>query len=50
MGHVSEHGLVRKLITHAAIGALCEAVLHRFARSDVMPFDVALAAIFNYGL
>ena len=42
MGHVAEHCLVQKLVTHAAIEAFHEAVLHRFAGGDVMPFDPAL--------
>mgnify|MGYP007114306962 CR=1 FL=1 len=42
MGHVAEHSLVQRLIAHAAVEAFHETVLHRFAWSDVIPFDVAL--------
>lgn len=42
VGHVPEHGFIQKLIAHAAVEALHEPVLHRFARGDVMPLDPAL--------
>ena len=42
MGHVAEHGLVQKLVAHAAVETLDKAVLHWLAGSDVVPLDVAL--------
>jgi len=37
-----EQALVEQLITHPAVEALAEAVLHRFARGDVVPVDAVL--------
>ena len=41
-GHVAEHGLVQKLVSHASVETFHEAILHRLARSDVVPLDAAL--------
>lgn len=37
-----EQGLVQELVTHATVETLDEGVLHRLARLDVVPVDVAL--------
>ena len=42
MGHVAEHGLVQKLVSRASVETFHEAILHRLARSDVVPLDAAL--------
>ena len=39
---VGEQVLVEALVAQAAIEALHEGILHRFARCDVVPFDTAL--------
>ena len=39
---VAEQMLVEALVTKAAFEALDEAILHRFARRDVVPFDAML--------
>lgn len=44
MGKAHEQRLIEKLIAHAAVEALDVAVLHRLARSDVMPLHADLAA------
>ena len=41
LGEVGEQMLVEALVAQAAVEALDEAVLHRFARCDVVPFDAA---------
>lgn len=35
MGQVPEQGLVQKLVSHPAVEAFDESILHRFARRDV---------------
>lgn len=42
MGHVAEHGLVEKLVSHPPVEAFDERVLHRLFGGDVVPFDPAL--------
>jgi hypothetical protein len=37
-----EQGLIEQFIPQAAVEVLDEAVLHRRAKRDVMPFDIAL--------
>ncbi|GLJ00341.1 hypothetical protein Sbs19_41580 [Sphingobium sp. BS19] len=44
MGKAHEQRLIEKLIAHAAVEALDSAVLHRLARSDVMPIHADLTA------
>ena len=44
VGHAEEQGLVQQFVAHAAVKALDVAVLHRLARSDVMPLHPALTA------
>ena len=39
-----EQGFVQELVAHAPVEALDEAVLHRFARRDVMPVDFVFRA------
>ena len=39
---VGEQVFVEALVAQAAVEALDEAILHRFARRDVVPFDAAL--------
>ena len=39
LAEVREHVLVEALVPQAAIEAFHEAILHRFARRDVVPFD-----------
>lgn len=41
---VEEQRLIEKLVTHAAIEALREPVLHRLSRCDEVPVDTAVAA------
>lgn len=36
----AEHGFVQQLVAHPAVERLDEAILHRLARRDVVPFDV----------
>ena len=42
LGKVREQGFVEALVAELAVEALDEAILHRFARRDVVPFDVTL--------
>ncbi len=37
MGQVPEQGLVQKLVSHPAVEAFDESILHRFARRDAEP-------------
>jgi hypothetical protein len=39
---IGEQVLVEALVAQTAIEALDEAILHRFARSDVVPLDAAI--------
>ena len=39
---VGEEVFVEALVAQSAVEALDEAILHRFARRDVVPFDTAL--------
>lgn len=39
---VGEQVLVEALVAQAAVEALDEAILHRFARRNVVPFDTTL--------
>src|SRR3954451_10558052 len=39
---ITEQVLVEALVAQPAVEALHEAILHRFARRDVVPFDVVL--------
>ena len=39
---VAEQVLVEAFVAQSAVEALDEAILHRFARRDVVPFDAAL--------
>ena len=39
---VGEQMFVEALVAQSAVEALDEAILHRFARRDVVPFDTAL--------
>jgi hypothetical protein len=39
---VAEHVLVEAFVAQAAVEALHKAILHRFARRDVVPFDGVL--------
>ena len=42
VGKAHEQGLVQQFVAHAAVEAFDEAVLHRLAGGDVMPFDPTL--------
>lgn len=44
MRQPAEYGLTKELVAQAPIEALDEAVLHRFARRNVVPGDVGLLA------
>src|SRR3546814_1465843 len=44
MRQAEEQRLVQQFIAHPAVEALAEAVLHRLARRDVMPFYAHLPA------
>ena len=44
-----EQGLIKTLVTEAAIEAFDKSVLHRFAGSDIMPIDMDLLAPFEDG-
>lgn len=44
MGEVAKQGLVQKLVSHPAVEAFVETVLHRLAWRDVMLFDFVLGA------
>jgi hypothetical protein len=44
VGQVAEQRLVQKLVPHSAVETFDEAVLHRLARCDVVPFDLVLGA------
>lgn len=44
MGKAHEQRRIEKLIAHTTVEALDVAVLHRLARSDVMPLHADLAA------
>ena len=44
-----EQGLIETLVAEAAVEALDKSALHRFAGSDVMPFDMGLLAPFEDG-
>jgi len=39
---IEEQALVEELVAHPAVEALDEAVLHRFARRDGVPFDLMI--------
>src|SRR5208337_3779681 len=39
---IGEQVLVKALVAQASVEALDKAILHRFARCDVVPFDAAL--------
>lgn len=47
---VEEQRLIEKLVAHAAVEALGEAVLHRLARRDEVPVDTAVAASGEHGV
>lgn len=49
MGEAPEQRPVQKLIAHAAIETSDIAVLHRLARSDIMPLHAALTAPCEHG-
>lgn len=42
LDEVGEQGFVQAFVSKLAVEALDEAILHRLARRDVMPFDAAL--------
>ena len=42
LAEVGEHVLVETLVSQAAVEAFDEAILHRFAGGDVVPFDGVL--------
>lgn len=44
MGEVAKQCLVQKLVSHPAVEAFDETVLHQLARRDVVPFDLVLGA------
>lgn len=50
MSQAEEQRLVQQFIAHQAVEGLAEAVLHRFARRDVMLLDADLAASFQHGI
>ena len=50
MGQADEQGLVQQFVAHAAVEALHVAVLHRSARSDVMPLHADLPAPCQHGI
>ena len=40
VNRAAEHGFVQEFVAHATVEAFHEAILHRLARRDVVPFDV----------
>ena len=50
MAQCREQVFVEAFIPQASVEALHEAVLHRFARRDVMPFDLAILLPIQHGV
>ena len=50
MAQAVEQVLVEQFIAHAAVEAFNEAILHRLARRDVVPVDLAVLLPFQDGV
>ena len=50
MAQAVEQMLIEAFVAHASIEALDEAILHRFARRDVVPIDFSVFLPFQGGV